>query len=179
MLRCLKTRAINSSDDTGAAVQAERHYFLQICVQACANTSSWRWCNSDAGPKGNGSLELPLTLDPTCLDSYTTTKIEKEINEGCVRGMKGAVCVWKTHLFGTQGSWKWVRACSACVVLPSAEYYTWYILPPAQRERQRRAHLPCQNQHTLKRRMKRRPAFQIILVVFHTILVRPLNIFLT
>lgn len=94
-------------------------------------------------------------------------------------GRKGAVCVWKTHLFCTQGSWKWVRARTMCGVLPLAEYDTWCILPPAQRERQRRAHLPCQNKHALKRRMKQRPAFQIILVVFNTILLRPLNIFLT
>lgn len=47
---------------------------------------------------------------------------------------KGAVCVWKTHLVCTQGSWKWVGARITCVVLPLAEYNTWYILPPAQRE---------------------------------------------
>lgn len=46
--------------------QAEKQRFLHhIRTQACANTSSWRWCNSKARPKGNGSLQLPLNLHPT------------------------------------------------------------------------------------------------------------------
>lgn len=143
-------------------------------MKAGAKSSSWRWRNSKARPKGNGSLELPLTLDPTCLDSYTTTKNEKEINERWWVGRKGLVCVWKSHLFCNQDSWKGLRARITCVFLPLAECNTWYILPPAQWESCRGENTsPAKTNTPLKRRMKRRPAFYIILVIFNTILLRP------
>lgn len=53
---------------------------------------------------------------------------------------KGAVCVWKTHLFCTRASWKRVCAHITCVFLPLAEYNTRYVLPPARRESVRGEH---------------------------------------
>lgn len=174
---------------------------LSVCM--CADLC-W-WCVTETEALGNWvQLQSPppkaiahgrsyvfteLTPEPTCLDSYTTTKRLQEKKKKRQDKWKesergGEECLsLENPSFQYLSSWKnvvLIQHSTYAFVNLGWIYHLVYFTSKCYRlttqlERGRQKSTPSlpKQTHTLKRRIKWKPGFYIIMVVFNTILLRP------